>query len=114
MRVLVTGGRNNIEWTALWRTLDELKPSVVIEGGCTGFDAGAAEWCDKHPEVEHKQCNAPWLYLGHYAGPLRNIYMLEHYKPDLVVAGPRDGDSGTENTVRNAMLRGIPVRRINA
>lgn len=110
MRVLVTGGLNYTDGPALWAELNEIKPSVLIHGNARGADTLAHVWCLWHPHVKEIAVDAPWGYVGPYAGPMRNIYMIEHHHPDRVLAC--SGDVGTENMVRNALARGVPVRRI--
>lgn len=110
MRVLVTGGRDYDGRDALYAVLDELKPTVIIHGNATGADTLANDYAEKHHTIEIK--TPPFKYMGNYAGMLRNIYMLDHFHPDIVVACP--GNSGTENCVRNALVRGVPIRRVLA
>lgn len=110
-RVLVTGGRDYADRDALYAVLDELRPTVIIHGNATGADTLAHDYAEKHHTIEIKT-PAPFKYIGPVAGILRNIYMLDHFHPDLVVACP--GNSGTENCIRNALVRGIRVRRVLA
>lgn len=105
-RVLVTGGRNNYNWLPLWLALDSLQPRVLIEGGCTGYDEGAFRWAEYH-KVILKTVPAPWKMLGMGSGPLRNLYMLEQHKPDLVIVGK--GDVGSFHCMKSAIARGIPI-----
>lgn len=129
MKVLVTGGRgygvvpkdtNDVaaasaqacrEVAALTDALDDLRPKLelVIHGGATGADAWADRWA-RAKGVPVKAVSAPWPYMGNGAGVMRNSYMLDQHKPDLVVAFP--GCEGTENCIRQALMRGVPVKRI--
>ena len=109
MRVLVTGGRDYADHAALWKVLDELKPTVIIHGDATGADAYAGEWA----EIRGVLCvvePAKWDLIGPFAGNLRNMVMIDRHHPDLVVACP--GGNGTRHCVTYALLRGIPVRRV--
>lgn len=108
-RVLVTGGRDYTNHDALWAVLNELKPSVIIHGGARGADTLAGEWAE-WAGVPTIVSPANWNLMGPVAGLLRNVRMLEQYKPDIVVAC--SGGAGTRNCVSNALLRGIPVRRV--
>lgn len=124
-RVLVTGGRNYgkvppfatpaqrvkalHEAQELFKVLDEAKPSVIIHGGAEGADMLAGDYAAKHG-LNVIVVPASWALAGVMAGLLRNIRMIEHHKPDLVVAAP--GSAGTEHCIKNALLRGVPVRRV--
>lgn len=130
MKVLVTGGRTFgvvprdaldvaaasqqacAEVALLTSVLDELRPelALVIHGNATGADTWADRWA-RAKNVPVKGVAAPWdSGLGRGAGTLRNTYMIEQFRPDLVIAFP--GNEGTENCVKQALMRGIPVRRI--
>jgi hypothetical protein len=106
-KVLVTGGRDYADSEALWRVLSEIKPTVIIHGGARGADTLAGEWAE-WAGVPTIVVEPKWL-LGPIAGHLRNLRMLD-LKPDLVVACP--GEDGTRHCTTNALLRGIPVRRV--
>lgn len=107
MRVLVCGGRSFDGWSAVHRTLSEIKPSVVIQGGASGADQLAAKWADVNgvPLVTYP---ALWKQ-GKKAGPIRNAFMLQDGRPDVVIAFP--GGHGTEDMIRKAEAAGVPVRR---
>jgi hypothetical protein len=107
--VLVTGGRGFTERAALYAALDEEKPTVIIHGGATGADRMAGEYAaDRRIPCITEPAN--WAIEGVLAGLIRNIRMIERHKPDLVVAAP--GGAGTEHCIKNALLRGVPVKRI--
>jgi hypothetical protein len=50
---------------------------------------------------------AQWDRYGEAAGPIRNAWMLEFGKPDLVVAFP--GGRGTADMISKARKAGIEV-----
>jgi predicted Rossmann-fold nucleotide-binding protein len=108
MRVLVCGGRDYDEWKSVARALVELKPTVVIQGGASGADRLAARWADINgvPIVTYP---ALWKQ-GKKAGPMRNAFMLQDGRPDIVLAFP--GGRGTDGMVKLAEDAGVPVRRI--
>lgn len=108
-KVLVTGGREYANKVALTLVLDELRPTCIVHGAADGADTLAHEYAAERT-IKEIACPAPFLYLGPYAGMMRNIYMLDNHRPDIVVACP--GGTGTANCVKNALLRGIPVRRV--
>lgn len=109
MRILVCGGRDYREASAVKKVLDELRPSLVIHGGAHGADRLAGAWAES-ARVPCMVFPAPWRAVGPAAGPLRNGWMLQHGRPELVVAFP--GGRGTADMVRRANHQGVPVRRI--
>ena len=97
-RVIVCGGRTYEKWKTVHKTLAELQPCVIIQGGAPGADRLAAKWADINgiPTVTYP---ALWS-RGKAAGPLRNRFMFEDSRPDLVVAFP--GGRGTKDCVTKA------------
>lgn len=108
MRIVVTGGRDYHDHEVIWKALDELRPSAIAHGGARGLDELAGEWAELRG-VPVTTYQASWNLSGAMAGLIRNIHMLDAFKPDLVAAFP--GKAGTEHCVLHAVLRGIPVRR---
>lgn len=111
VRVLVCGGRDYSDKTAVWGWLQAVHLScgiaAIIEGGATGADALAASWAAAESvPVEHFP--ADWETHGRAAGPLRNQRMLDEGKPDVVMAFP--GGRGTADMVRRAKAACVPVR----
>lgn len=107
MRVLVCGGRDYFDAIRVDTVLDHVvTPSVVIQGGARGADAMAANWAAKRG-IEMLCYKANWHYHGKRAGIVRNEWMLEDGKPDIVVAFP--GGRGTAHMVSIAKLAGVPV-----
>lgn len=106
MKVLVCGGRDFLDWPALFNVLDQLPITRVIEGGATGADTGAAMWafCRGIPYEEYP---ADWGRYGLKAGPRRNQRMLTFGRPELVVAFP--GGPGTRDMVKRATSTGFRV-----
>lgn len=110
MRVLVCGGRGYMDFKTLTRVLDEIKPTVIINGDAPGAD-GMSSCYGQNNGIPVISVRAQWDYYDRAAGPIRNAWMLEHCKPiDLVVAFP--GKAGTANMVKQAKEAGIPVREI--
>lgn len=114
MRVVVTGGRDFADRHFVFHVLDSLLLSgptssfALGHGGCpTGADHSADLWATARGVVGTVY-EALWKLHGHKAGPLRNQHMLEHFKPDLVIAFP--GGRGTADCVRKARAMGIEVR----
>lgn len=109
MRVLVCGGRSFETWGVVQKALAEVKPSVVIQGGAPGADRLAAKWADVNhvPLVTYP---ALW-HQGKKGGPVRNAFMLQDSRPDIVVAFP--GGAGTRDMIAKAEAAGIPVKIVH-
>lgn len=112
MRVLVTGGRKYRDRQRLYLELDRLHEAkgidLVIQGGATGADALARDWCAERM-VSYRNFPANWS-LGRAAGPIRNAEMLKEGRPDLVVAFP--GGDGTADMVSKARRAGVAIMEI--
>jgi len=106
--VLVTGGRHYMNKTHVNRVLQEVMPRCVVQGGAKGADALAKQWaltCGV-PMIE---VPAQWGFYDLGAGNLRNGWMIEFVKVELVIAFP--GGKGTDNMVNQAKrLGGIDIR----
>jgi hypothetical protein len=107
MRVIVCGGRDYDDWTHVCATLNGLDITALAEGGASGADDLAAQWCSLMPDVVHHRYNADWSRDGRAAGPIRNALMLSDFKPELVVAFP--GGRGTADMVKRAVAAGVKV-----
>jgi hypothetical protein len=133
MRVLVCGGRKYREREKVFVVLAGLHrdhgPLTVIQGGATGADALAREWCYRFTgRVRMINEPAEWDDLSHpdarivtrrdgsqydaNAGSRRNQRMIDDWQPDLVVAFP--GGSGTADMIRRAEKAGVQVQRVNS
>ena len=115
MRVLVCGGRDYIDASALWGALDKLRHEAahdgmtVIQGGARGADQLAREWCVARL-VPYLNFPADWIKYGKAAGPIRNQQMIDKGEPTLVLAFP--GGPGTADMLFRAENACIPVKRI--
>lgn len=112
-RVLVCGGRDFADRELFDDVMSEVasqrRISHIIQGGASGADALAREWCVKW-RYTYEHFPADWKRDGKAAGPIRNQRMLTEGKPDLVIAFP--GGRGTADMIRRAEAAGVPVRRI--
>jgi hypothetical protein len=108
MKVLVCGGRDYEDESAIQKALDERHRVIsfthLIHGDCSGADRIAAKWARVHG-VQPVACEALWNF-GRSAGPIRNRRMLE-LSPDLVIAFP--GGIGTADMMRQAREANIDV-----
>ena len=110
MRVIVCGGRDFAEREKLFRALDGIGITTLIEGGCpTGADKLAKTWA-KRKRIPVETFEPEWDLYGKAAGPRRNQRMIEEGKPDLVI-GFRGG-AGTRDCCERAASFGVPVKRI--
>ncbi len=110
MRVLVCGGRDYADYDAVAQELDDYRKRVshlvIIQGGASGADALAREWCARS-FVDYHNFPADWRRHGRSAGPIRNAKMIAEGRPDVVIAFP--GGRGTADMCRQASAAGIPV-----
>lgn len=113
MRVLVTGGRDEKSRDYVWRGLDRAHAgrgiTAVAHGGASGVDTLAGEWA-KRRAIPCVVYAAKWKEYGLKAGPIRNEYMLENFRPDYVIAFA--GGKGTAHMVRCAERAGVKVVRV--
>lgn len=110
--VLITGGRSYSDRERLYAVLDEIRPGLVIEGGCGGADGYARAWC-RTRGVPGVRMEALWDFYGKAAGPIRNTQMVHLAKRlgGYVVAFP--GGAGTADCVAKAEAAGLEVRRVD-
>lgn len=94
MKVIVTGSRTFDNREAVFKALNHISPSLVIEGGAEGADKLAREWCALN-KVPNKTYYANWNKFGSCAGPIRNKVMLTENEDAIVCWFP--GGRGTEN-----------------
>jgi hypothetical protein len=110
IRVLVTGSHT--------RTDDEMKDFVFFEldrlhflyrftdlahGAAAGVDTFAGEWA-KDRDVRISRFPANWKKYGSEAGPRRNQFMYDTFKPHHVVVFP--GGPGTAHMRDYAIMQG--------
>ena len=98
-QVIVTGGRDYIDWDKIKSVLDFHQPDMVIQGGASGADKLAKEWAKLNLK-DFVTIEADWQKHGRAAGPIRNRLMLDSYPDAFVIAFP--GGRGTADCVRTA------------
>lgn len=106
MRVVVTGGRDFNNGAGLRAVLDCAGITELAAGDATGADSLAHTWAE-HKGIPHQRFVADWGTHGKAAGMIRNVRMLQEFRPDCVIAFA--GGRGTAGCVREAKRRGIPV-----
>jgi len=114
MKILVCGGRDYDDKVAFDREMDRISMELqrvvcIIHGGAPGADRLADVWALERM-LPVMRFDAQWQRLGRAAGPIRNGWMIEYGKPDLVVAFP--GGRGTADMVRQATEAAIAVQEI--
>lgn len=130
MRILVCGGRDYMNASNVWGTLEHLHSrdpiTFVVEGGATGADSLAKGWALAR-KIPHKTERAYWTDISHVdavirtrrdgtkynalAGHWRNQRMLDEHNPDVVIAFP--GGSGTADMVARAHKAGVQVLEVS-
>lgn len=109
MKLLVCGGREFKDTKLAYEEIKKLDPSAIIQGKARGADSIAGLFALEHglPNIE---VGANWKYYGKGAGPIRNQWMLDWCKPDLVLALP--GSTGTRNMITRSKMAGVEVLEI--
>ncbi len=111
MRVLVCGGRNYNCRDAVFSELDSLRlrygQLTIIQGGASGADALARDWCFSQRSCHLINEPADWKKYGKNGGPIRNQRMIDEHKPEVVLAFP--GGRGTRDMIARARRVFIPV-----
>lgn len=111
MIIAVTGGRHFGDLTHVYKTLDYFRetygPFKLHVGDATGLDYLALQWATDH-KYEYKRFDAEWNIFGRRAGPIRNREMIAD--ADMLVAF--DGGRGTNDAIKAATQKNIPVRRV--
>jgi hypothetical protein len=112
MKIIVTGGRDYLITSHIYRVLNELQPDHVVHGDCkTGADAIATEWCRKNG-VPYTAFPAHWSKQHRAAGPIRNGRMIHCSEADIVVAFP--GGRGVNDCVKQAKKFGMKIMDLRA
>jgi hypothetical protein len=114
-RIVVTGSRgwknNRKIFGVLRRELAERQEFLLGIGDCpTGADAAALWWGRRHLMFPPTVFYAPWTKRGRYAGILRNHFMIDMFRPQLVLAFLRPESVGTVDCKEYAESLGIEVR----
>lgn len=114
IRVAVCGGRAFADEARIAAALNAVRGlygefACLIHGGATGADTLAAQWANRRGiTVIHYP--AKWEQHGRAAGPIRNQMMIDHGRPDVLVAFP--GGKGTLDMICRAKAARIPVIEI--
>ena len=104
----VTGYRNFNDSKVLNNILDQVVvkhglPSLLVAGDAKGADNLAINWAITR-NIKTEKCIADWNKYGKGAGPLRNKYMLETYKPTVIVGFLSEKSLGTKDCLNQAKI----------
>lgn len=113
-RILVCGGRDFSDKNYVYHILDGARiyfdsKFCIIEGGANGADSLARDWAFDRG-VACIEVRAHWGHYGKRAGTIRNQWMLDFCRPDLVIAF--EGGPGTADMKRSARMAGVAVYEI--
>ena len=110
MRLIIAGGRH-LDDVALIRAAlaraHAIRPiTVLIHGGSGALGITAEDWA-REMRLHVVRYPANWRELGKRAEAMRNAFMLEDSRPDMVLALP--GGNDTADLVANAKRLSLPV-----
>ena len=110
MRLIIAGGRHLDDVALIRRALARAHAireiSVVIHGG-SGFLGIAAEDWAREQRLHVVRYPANWREFGKRAEAIRNAFMLEDSRPDMLLALP--GGNDTADLVAGAFRARVPV-----
>lgn len=111
--ICICGSREFKDKEFIFKKLDEYFKSLtedyaVIEGGSSGADEIAREYCDNN-NIIHTSFNADWDTFGKSAGPIRNKYMAEECDIVLAFKLKNKKNKGTNNMITQAKKLGKKV-----
>lgn len=112
MVILVCGGRDYSDYARVCEVLDEVAcwstdgVVKVVNGACRGADQLSSKWAREHGYGEQLvEVPADWNAHGKAAGPIRNQYMLDTFKPDQGVVFA--GNTGTADMLDRLFAAGV-------
>lgn len=85
------------------------KDVTIVSGGSSGVDSLAERLADEL-ELEKKIEKPDWDNYGKAAGPMRNSEMIKI--ATHLIAFPSKYGRGTQDTIRKAQNKGIPIKVI--
>lgn len=110
MIIAVTGSSRHDDTGLIWSALDRYLDDVdaVVHGSGPGAESSAGAWARRRGVCEIL-VPAQWARHGTRAGAIRDRWIIDYVRPDLVLAFPVADSVGTWHTVRAAQAAGITV-----
>jgi hypothetical protein len=115
-RILICGGREFKDKDLFLKTIEQCRPFFatpfcLIHGFARGADMMAHLWAfDEGCPVIAMPAN--WNFYDKPAGGIRNQWMIDWARPDLVIAFP--GGLGTEDMMRRTRAAKIDLYHVKA
>lgn len=110
MRLIIAGGRHLDDVALIRRALaraQAIRPiTVLIHGGSGALGITAEDWA-REMRLHVVRYPANWREFGKRAEAIRNAFMLEDSRPDMLLALP--GGTDTADLVTNAFGARVPV-----
>ncbi|WFE75215.1 DUF2493 domain-containing protein [Roseinatronobacter sp. S2] len=110
MRLIIAGGRHLDDVALIRRALARahaIRPiTVLIHGGNGALGITAEDWA-REMRLHVVRYPANWRELGKRAEAIRNAFMLEDSRPDMLLALP--GGNDTADLVTGAFGARVPV-----
>lgn len=113
MRLLIAAGRHLQDAALIRRALmraHAIRPITVVIHGSSGRLGTIAEEWGRAQHLHVVRYPANWRAFGKRGGVIRNAFMLEDSRPDLVLALP--GGSDTRDLIARVQCARVPI--INA
>ncbi len=113
MKIIICGGREYKDSAYIWRQLglyhERFGITEEVDGDCRGADRIGGAWAEYYdiPRTPCPVTTEDWDTHGKKAGNMRNQYMLETHRPDVVLAFP--GGPGTSHMKKISKKAGVEV-----
>ncbi len=110
MRLIIAGGRHFDDVALIRAALARahaIRPiTVLIHGGSGALGITSEDWA-REMRLHVVRYPANWREFGKRAEAIRNAFMIEDSRPDMVLALP--GGNDTADLIANAARVGLPV-----
>lgn len=111
MYLAIVGSRNMADEEMFTAIVDAWivkhgRPDAIVSGGATGADTLARLYAQKH-HIQLIEYLPDWKKYKRAAGIIRNTKIIED--ANYVLAFPSQSGKGTQDSIKKAELRNIPV-----